>query len=1003
MSVVRVVNRDAVRPVHVVMVCLLGATLAGNCLLTCGPNALLEGATDWAEESGLRAIVHVLNLNYTQTTALGVEIKSLVFGIGAALGAIVFGLMLAVRPPSQEETAAEDTVLEESTEQPVAGGIIRRPIPPLAAAQVLAALYVLWSFASCKWSTAPDLALGGSTLLAFGVVWALVVGRCLNRRTATVGGCVLVVVCAATAALAIAYYDERNPTRRASYPLGNPLFLAACLVPGVLLCVGLVGAAVQSLARRLRTGQLLVIAVCLAAAVLTIWAIHLTGSRSGVIAGACGLVALSFFMLRGPAKIAVAVGSVLLGVLGIWLYVWPQFSTSSATGRDASLRVRAYAWSYAVELIDEAKILGHGQGGFAQYGDGYASLNGDVLHDPLALDHRIAHAHNEWLEVWADLGLVGFMLVVGTLCSTLWAGMVAMRAPSPPYRRWVLAALMASLVALIVEQSADVALRIAGLPALFYSVVGLIWALSRPPRPAGGSRFGQSLMARRTGGLGAVAIGLSLLLAALLDFDSARAEYGADLALGERSFDKAVALAEQSSHRRLSPSRRLEAMERLCRIHIYIAREFQTSSLDRAQRARATDPPDGRLLNLAEQDRALSERHIAAARRAWKELWRRSPNYFGLGWLEFRLYQLGGVFAELDGDEQQAEDKLEKAVEALVRELRRQPYDPLVAISYVELVGGSRPLADRLALLARPLRLTAIPPEYSGYLWELANTPTIDREFGPMNWDGCASVFEQGDANDLFFPEKLRLAANVHFLRDAYARAADAARGALLWYDWVAPGPWTGRSACRYELAEYTFFLDPSQWRESVAQAERAIEALPSSTPGRRMERMIRDRLIDFHLAGEDEETATELVRQLNEMFSEARVRAELGRRYAFLAKSLIRRRRSALPEGFNRWVDRAVQLAPQEELAWRLKAQLAYDDGEVGRAVEHLQRALSLGAEPPVVYAFVNLALAEHPENADLQGLASDLQAVLHPGGFAPDSPPASPGAGADTASGGS
>ncbi len=988
MNVVRLVNLDAVRPIHVVTLCLLAATVAGSCLLTCGPNAMLEGAADWSEESPLRAIVHVLNLNYSQTTARGVEIKLLILGVGAALAAVVLGLSLAVRPSSLEETADEDTVLEERTESSPPMSLIRRPIPPLAAAQVLAALYVLWSFASCQWSSAPDLALGGSTFLAFGVVWAVATGRCLNRPTATVGGYVLLCICVATAALAIAYYDERNPTRRASYPMGNPLFLAACLIPGVLVSVGVAGAALQSLVRRVRASHAVIVLACVASVCLIVWAGLLTGSRSAAIATFVGLLAMAFFILRGPAKIAVLVVTLALGVFGAWFYIWPQLSAPSSTGRDASLRVRAYAWSYAVSLIDEAPVLGHGQGGFAQHGDGYAATSGDVLLDPSALEHRIAHAHNEWLEVWANLGLVGFMLVAGMLCSTLWAGMAALRETLSPYRRWVLAALMASLVALIVEQSADVALRIAGLPAVFYSVIGLIWALSRRPELTAGRRWEGSLWARRAGGIGAGGVGLVLLLAALMDFGSARAEFESERALQERSYAKAVGLAERASRWRLSPSRRLEAMEWQCRSHIYIAREYQTSCLDRFERGRRSDPPDEHLLFLAQQDREKSEAHIAAARDAWKELSRRSPYYFGLGWLEYRLYQLGGVFAQLDGDERSVEDKHRGAVEALARELRRQPYDPIVALSYVEMVGAAAPLVERLHLLARPLRLGAIPPEYSAFLWGLADRPAIDQELPLLNLDGRGPTPDVPASDDPFLPEALRLAANIHFLRADYARAVETAQGALMWYDRLEARPSLGRAGCRYELAEYTFFMDPGRWHESIEHAERAIEALPDSTPGRQMKRIIRERMVAYHLAGNNEEAAGDLVRALYESASEPGVSVELGRRYALFAKSLIRGRRGELPPEFERWVDRAAELAPEYELVWRLKAQLSYNDGDVSKAAEQLRRALARGAEPPVVLGFVNLALAEHPENPDLQRLASELQSVVGPQGAASGSP---------------
>ena len=85
MKIVRISDPDQIKPLHVAMVLLVAVTLAGSCLLTSGAHReiLHDGQVEWGPDSPLRALVSVLNLQFTQTTSKGVEIKSLVFGLGS--------------------------------------------------------------------------------------------------------------------------------------------------------------------------------------------------------------------------------------------------------------------------------------------------------------------------------------------------------------------------------------------------------------------------------------------------------------------------------------------------------------------------------------------------------------------------------------------------------------------------------------------------------------------------------------------------------------------------------------------------------------------------------------------------------------------------------------------------------------------------------------------------------------------------------------------------------
>ncbi len=992
--------KDPIYPSHVVLACVMGVTLAGACLLTNGPLATLEGAKDWREESPLRAIVHVLNLGYTQTTAQGIEIKWLVFGLGTSAALLTVGVALMIRPPydlqpiaksgadgfgagelshcagelSLGEWPTETRAVGDSTGRPPAsmpGSFVNRQINPLTAAQVLMALYVLWSFASVFWSSSPDLALGGSILLAMGVAWALVLGRGLPRSVAAAGMWIVVGVCVVTSVLAIVYHDERNPTRRAQYPLGNPLFLAATLLPALILSVAMIGGTIAGLAGRVtrrRAGWRIPLLIVVFGTVA--WAIQMTGSRGAVVAGVAGFAGLVFFHLRGWRRVVFATVGVIAAILVLRLVILPQTTTPSATGRDASLRVRAYAWSYAISLIDQSKWIGHGQGGFTQYGDALAI--DDVLDDPQALSDRIAHAHNEWLEVWADLGVVGISLVVGALVLTVVGGVKQAARLNDPSARWSLLGVLAVVVALIVEESSDVALRIAGFPTMFYTVLGLSWSLSREPSASVALRGDGAVWKRRVAGCGLLLAAGALFVAAMGDFQSSRAFFKVGPALEQGDYGAARRFAETSVRWRLSPQRRLESYERLCSTHLYLAREYQTSSLNRFSGAMGVDPPNERLLMLAEEDRRKCEDEISGGQNACKSLIRRCPGYRGSGWLEMRLWQLRAAYAAVDGLADQEASYLDEASRALERELKRRPFDSVIALSYVELAGEKLGTDARFEVLSRPLRYSLIPRTYAEFAVRGPTGEFVSRLTDILNGDSALP------ADEPYLPEKLRLAAHISFARMDLENPVRLAELALNAYDQIGVSHGLGLGAAHAELAEYRFQRDPADWKECVELALRGIARLPDSTPGRMARQAIEDHILTYRLAGGDEESVRTEMQGHGTSPGDFHLASSMGDRYARLALQMMRRGELSLPAGFDRWVERARELSPRNELAWRLTAQAAYNQGRLDECVVALRRALEFGAAADVIYGFVQLALADHPTQSAFVAIEQELRSVI-------------------------
>ena len=405
MSIIRIANPDEIRPGHVVMIVVIVLALAGSYLLTSGARSMIlpDGAREWPADSLFRALVELLNFNYTQPTPTGSEIKDLVFGLGTAIAVLSVGIAVAARPRGGEDLDESDTVITDPAAQThVEETPDKRHVQPLFAAQILMLVYVGWSFASIGWSDAQDIALYGSLELALYTLWPFALAYGLSRASARFGAYALAAVAAAAAAMALGYTHVRNPTLRASYPIGNPTFLAACLIPGLLIALCVLVSQVRDFGNPRRVRRVVIALVCIGVAVLIGFAFRRAHARGAQVGLVCGILALFFFAWRKRGKLVVLAVAVVCGALATWVLL-PRMTDYSPTGRDASLRLRSYAWSYAVELVGEHGLRGHGQGGYVRKADVLASGE-DVLNDPEALTARIAHAHNEWLEVWTGSG-----------------------------------------------------------------------------------------------------------------------------------------------------------------------------------------------------------------------------------------------------------------------------------------------------------------------------------------------------------------------------------------------------------------------------------------------------------------------------------------------------------------------------------------------------------------------------------------------------------------------
>ena len=1018
MSVPGSQDSRAIRPQHIALIGLVVVVVGGGSLLLSAESGrLMEGAVEWHEESPLRAVVQLLCLHFQFATDPPGEVKNYLLGLGAGLAILILSvtiLMRGRRDDLQDDSHTAPLSRPSSDPPYLAKMDQERPavhVAPLVASQVLLGLYLLWSFASSRWSTDPGLAVGGSILLAIQVLWAFGLGCGLSPTAARIGSSSLIAIAALTAVIAVWYYHDRNPVLRAMFPFGNPNFLAACLIPGVVLGFTFIGEALFN-RNRTRSGRLRrigLIALVVGAVAVCLWAFSLADSRGPGVGLVFAMLAVLFFVLRGRWKTVPVVLALAATVVG-WVYLSAAAGASSPTGRDATLRFRMYAWKYAWSMFQEKPFVGHGQGGFVLHGDFHVIQ--DVLQDPLVFEARIAHAHNEWLEVMADLGSVGIVLVAASLLLAVRAGMLALDGLPSRRDRWALIGLMGALIGLCVEETFGVGLRVSGVPVLFFTVLGLTWAAS-----AGGT---SNLVARLCAGPGrraavglvGIVIALSTLAIVHKDWRAARNAHLADERMRVGKFDQAIELAGLSTAR-LNPQRALTHLFRLGEAHLLAARKMQERALDREHRARSKEPPDRRLLELAGQDLQLSDAHCMEGSHQLKELVSRCQGFINQGRLEYaiNLTQARNVeaFARIraaltlrrtDGEERrrpavESAPFIKYAADAIRRELLRQPFNPWVTLDYVRVAGPDLSLTEIIDLLARPLRHQRMPREFVELLSTLASNPQFDPAFDVLVEEarkvlaGPSPTEETNESAGEWAPERLRLAASISFMRGDYEAAGRMLQLAVKGYESLTATAPLGAASAHVELADCLFFDRPTDPTPAIENAERAIAIAPDSRVGRELRRTMKQRMVDYYLAAAQEDLAGQALQDLAERnLADDVVRRRLAHRYRQMCESLSTRAVANGPaklseemlSALQRWIRRSIELDPDDVIAHRVASELAVHAGDARAAADHLHKALEMGLAVEEARPFLQWAKETMPDSRELDHLWRSLSPASTP-----------------------
>lgn len=280
----------------------------------------------------------------------------------------------------------------------------------------LVVLFLAWSVLSQLWAESSSDALDATFRYGLSLALLPIVFTALREKkhvvwvlAAYVGGATF-----AAAYGIVAQPEVSDDLQRLSGTIGDPNQLAAVLAAGVVIAAGLAGAArAYSPARLL---ALMAGGSCLIAALATL-------SRGGIVALLVGFLAA--LILGGRWRKHVAVLGVVAAMSAACFFALfaPPGATERILAADGGTG-RTDIWTIGWRMVEDEPLTGVGSGNFPVASVNYLIEPGTIERDEFILDTPKV-AHNVYLEIWAEMGIVGLALFLALAGTSLGCAMRA--------------------------------------------------------------------------------------------------------------------------------------------------------------------------------------------------------------------------------------------------------------------------------------------------------------------------------------------------------------------------------------------------------------------------------------------------------------------------------------------------------------------------------------------------------------------------------------------------
>lgn len=271
---------------------------------------------------------------------------------------------------------------------------------------VFAAALLGWSVLSAAWADSASTALSGSGRWLLDLVLFPII--CTGIRN-THHVRIVMGAFVAGAILAVLYGAATGSTvagSRLAGAVGDPNETAAVMCAAFIVALAL-GASERN-SRKLRW-------VAYVTALASLIGLAATASRGGLIALGVAMVAAVFMAGRWRRQAAMAVGIGAVLVVGWFALLAPSSSVSHLSTLQTG---RTTLWLVAGRTIEANPLVGVGGDNFALTSSQYLLRPGvTTAADQIITTPKVAH--NAYLEIWADLGIVGVVLFGAVIIAAL--------------------------------------------------------------------------------------------------------------------------------------------------------------------------------------------------------------------------------------------------------------------------------------------------------------------------------------------------------------------------------------------------------------------------------------------------------------------------------------------------------------------------------------------------------------------------------------------------------
>ena len=266
---------------------------------------------------------------------------------------------------------------------------------------------------------------------------------------------------------------------RISATLGHPNFLAGYLVGVLPVTVGFFISNKKRNSRYFYASCILVQTSCL----------FLTLSRSAwasmtVVFAFFGLSCLRYRQIDLFAflktKKAIAMMLVLLSIPFFIPSVFesiPKSETKRLTqlvtpSPQNTVWIRWLEWKGAFEIIKAAPLIGNGPGTFSRFFPEKQPREFSSV--CVERNEFLRHAHNEYLEIWSETGILGLMVFMYLLISAITSGMRLVRENKDVNAFFIYLGLVAGVIGICFHMLFSVSFRFVAVPLLFWFYLGVV-------------------------------------------------------------------------------------------------------------------------------------------------------------------------------------------------------------------------------------------------------------------------------------------------------------------------------------------------------------------------------------------------------------------------------------------------------------------------------------------------------------------------------------------------